>query len=204
MRAAIVLFLVFLLAAPAGAASAAGEQLIVSPYPGPPAWKRITDKPGPQGWLHEQIPANQTAGHVTDILTDQAFRKLAGRDPAQFLQLIFAGMAKACDGVKVDGPVTRAEGGYVVAYAQVACGQQRGADFGVHIFYKAISGAAALYSISREFHVPPAPDGGRPASPKGQAARAEQLAKAEAIANDYLEHDVYVCGGRSTEARCGR
>jgi hypothetical protein len=204
MRVATILILACLVMAHAGAASAAGEQLVVSPYPGPTAWKRITDKPSPRGWMHEQIPANQTVSHFTDILTDQAFRQLAGRDPAQFLRLIFASVVKACDGVKVDGPVTRQEGGYVVAYAQVYCGQQRGQDFGVHIFYKAISGAAALYSVSREFHVPAAPDGGHLAFPKGEAARAEALVKAEAAANDYLEGGVYVCGGRSSDTRCAR
>jgi hypothetical protein len=203
MRAAIVVLLAVLLAVQARAAAAAPERLIVSPYPGPPAWKRITDKASPAGWLHEQIPVGQSVGAFTDILTDQAFRKLAGRDPAQFLQLIFGSVVKACDGVKVNGPVTRAEGGYVVAYAQVYCGQQRGADFGVHIFYKAISGAAGLYSVSREFHVPASSDG-RLTFPRGQAARAEQLLNAEAAANDYLEHGVYVCGGRSTDTRCER
>jgi hypothetical protein len=202
MRAAIVVLLAVLLAAQAGVAAAAPEQLIVSPYPGPPAWKRITDKPSPAGWLHEQIPANENVGGFIDILTDQAFRKLAGRDPAQFLQLILGGMAKACDGLKVNAPADRAEGGFVVAYAQVTCDQQRGQDFGVHIFYKAISGAAGLYSVSRLFRVPP-PDG-KPRSGRAQEARADQLAKAEAVASDYLEHGVYVCGGRSTDTRCER
>ena len=83
-------------------------------------------------------------------------------------------------------------------------GTQRGQGFGVHIFYKAISGDAALYSISREFRVPASADGDQLVFPKAQAAKAAALLRAEAAADQYLEEQVYVCGGRSTEPKCAR
>ena len=56
MRGRMVLAVAAALALAAGSAVAADEHLVMKPYPGPPAWKRITDKSGPQGWIHEQIP----------------------------------------------------------------------------------------------------------------------------------------------------
>jgi len=193
-----------LLAGAATAAPSGDEQLVVRPYPAAAPWKQITNKSNADGWIHEQIPANQTVDGFSDILTDQGFRKLGGKDPATFLKFIFTNITGACDGVRVNGPAVRTEGGFPVAYAQVYCGQQRGAGFGVHIFYKAIGGDAGLYSISREFHVPPSPDGGRLEFPKGHEREVTVLLTAEAAANRYLTDDVYVCGGSSTDPRCGR
>jgi len=187
----------------AGSAAAADENLVAKPYPGPPAWKRITDKSGPQGWIHEQIPADHRNDDYSDMLTDQGFAANRGADPSAFLRNIFAGVGGACDGVKVSGPVARTEGGLRVAYGQVRCGTERGQAFGVHIFYKAISGEAALYSISREFRVPASADGDQLVFPKAEAAKAAALLKAEAAADQYLVNQVYVCGGRSSDARCG-
>lgn len=187
----------------AGSAAAADEQLVVKPYPGPPAWKRITDKSGPQGWIHEQIPADRRNDDYSDMLTDQGFAANRSADPSAFLRNIFASVGGACDGVKVSGPFTQTEGGLRVAYGQVRCGTQRGQGFGVHIFYKAISGDAALYSISREFRVPASADGDRLVFPKAEAAKAAALLKAEAAADQYLMDQVYVCGGRSSDVRCG-
>jgi hypothetical protein len=192
------------LALGAGAAAAADEHLVMKPYPAATPWKRITDKSGPQGWLHEQIPGNHKADDYSDILTDQAFVGARGADPAAFLHNIFQNVSSACDGVRVNGPTTRLEGGLRVAYGQVRCGTQRGQAFGVHIFYKAISGEAALYSISHDLRVPASANGDQLAFPKGEAAKAAALMKAEAAADSYLSNQVYVCGGRSTDPRCAR
>jgi hypothetical protein len=190
-----------------GAASASAaptpEQLVMRPYPGPTPWKRITDQANATRWMHEQIPGDQTVDSFTDILTDDGFRELAGRNPSQFLSVVFDGFAKACDGVRVNGPVARSEGGFAVAYGQVYCGRQKGTDFGVQVFYKVIGGATALYSISREFHVPPSADGGQLVFPKGQAWRAKALLTAEGLADAYLTEEVYLCGGAATDPRCG-
>jgi hypothetical protein len=188
----------------AGAAAAADEHLVVKPYPGSPAWKRITDKSGPQGWIHEQIPGERRDDDYSDMLTDQAFAADRGADPSAFLRNIFAQVGGACAGVRVSGPLAQTEGGLRVAYGQVRCGAERGQAFGVHIFYKAISGDAALYSISREFRVPASAEGDLLVFPKAEAAKAAALLKAETAADQYLQHQVYVCGGRSTEPRCGR
>jgi len=192
------------LALAAGAAAATDEHLLVKPYPAAAPWKRITDKSGPQGWLHEQIPGNHKADDYSDILTDQAFAGSRGADPAVFLQTIFQNVSSACDGVRVNGPTTRLEGGFRVAYGQVRCGTQHGENFGVHIFYKLISGDAALYSISRDFRVPASANGDQLVFAKGEAAKATALLKAEAAADRYLLNQVYVCGGRSTDPRCAR
>ncbi|MEJ0066673.1 MAG: hypothetical protein WDM85_15710 [Caulobacteraceae bacterium] len=175
----------------------------MKPYPGP-AWKRITDKSGPQGWIHEQIPGAHANADYSDILTDQGFVSARGTDPAAFLRNIFAQVGGACAGVKVNGPTSRVEGGLKVAYGQVRCGTQRGESFGVHIFYKVISGDAALYSIARDFRVPASADGDQLAFPKAEADKATALLKAEAAADSYLLNQVYVCGGRSADPRCGR
>jgi len=190
------------LAFAAGAAAAADEHLVMKPYPAATPWKRITDKSGPQGWLHEQIPGNHKDDDYSDILTDQAFAGSRGADPAAFLQTIFRNVSSACDGVRVNGPTVRLEGGLRVAYGQVRCGTQRGESFGVHIFYKLISGDAALYSISRDFQVPASANGDQLVFAKGEAAKAAALLKAEAAADSYLLNQVYVCGGRSTDPRC--
>lgn len=187
-----------------GAAQAADERLVVGPYPGPPAWKRITDKSGAHGWIHEQIPGDRRNDDYRDMLTDQGFVGQRGADPAGFLRTIFGNVGGACDGVKVSGPVARTEGGLRVAYGQVRCGTQRGQAFGVHIFYKVISGDAALYSISREFRVPASADGDLLSFPQGETAKAGALLKAEAAADQYLADQVYVCGGRSSDPKCGR
>lgn len=202
MRGRTVLALAAMLTLGAGAALAADEHLVMQPYPGSPAWKRITDKSGPQGWIHEQIPADRRNDDYSDMLTDQAFVANRGADPVAFLRAIFANVSGACDGVKVAGPVPQSEGGLRVAYGQVRCGTEHGQNFGVHIFYKAISGDAALYSISREFRVPASTDGDQLVFPKAQAAKAATLLKAEAAADQYLVNRVYVCGGRSTEPKC--
>jgi hypothetical protein len=194
--------LVVLIGAPRAWAAPTSEQLVMRPYPGPTPWKRITDQANATQWMHEQIPGDQTVDSFTDILTDDGFRELGGRDPSQFLRVVFDGFAKACDGVRLNGPVARSEGGFAVAYGQVYCGRKRGADFGVQVFYKVIGGAAALYSISREFHVPPSADGGQPLFPNGEAGRAKALVAAESVAGDYLARGVYLCGGRSTDPRC--
>ena len=203
-RSTIIALGTALALAAAGSAAAADEHLVMKPYPGPPAWKRITDKSGPQGWIHEQIPADRRNDDYSDMLTDQGFAANRGADPSAFLRTIFANVGGACAGVKVSGPVAQVEGGLRVAYGQVRCGTQRGQAFGVHIFYKAISGDAALYSISREFRVPASADGDQLVFPKAQAAKAAALLKAEAVADQYLEEQVYVCGGRSTDPKCSR
>ena len=204
MRTSMIIALAAMLALAAGAASAADEHLVLKPYPGPAPWRRITDKSGPQGWIHEQIPGNHADTDYGDILTDQGFVASRRADPAAFLRTIFQNVSSACEGVKVNGPTARLEAGVRVAYGQVRCGTQRGQPFGVHIFYKVISGQRALYSVARDIQVPPSADGDQLVFPKASAAKATALLKAEAAADSYLLNQVYLCGGASTDPRCGR
>jgi hypothetical protein len=180
---------------------AGAERLVLKPNPGPP-WKRITDKSGAQGWIHEQIPASHADNDYSEMLTDQAFVADRGADPVAFLRSIYGHVGGACEGVKVSGPTPQIEGGFRVAYGQVRCGTERGQPYGVHIFYKVIAGQAALYSISREMRVPPSADGDLLSFPKGQEARAGALLRAEAETDRYLADQVFVCGGSSTDGRC--
>ena len=203
MRLWTMLGLASLVAAAPALAAPTSETLVLKPYPGP-AWKRITDKSGDQGWIHEQIPASETEAGFTRILTDQGFPGLGGQDPEAFLNRIFASVGEACDGVSVNGPKRATEGGFDVAYAQVYCGHQHGLSYGVHIFYKVISGSDALYSVSWEDHTPPSGAGALLTFPKGHEAEAATLLKSESAANAYLANDVYLCGGRSTDPRCKR
>jgi len=184
-----------------GAAPGGPESLVLKPYPGAP-WKRITDKQSARGWIHEQVPASHADTDYSEMLTDQAFVANRGADPAGFLRTVYAQVGGACDGAKVSGPTPRTEGGVRVAYGIVRCGTQRGERFGVHIFYKVIDGQAALYSISWEMRVPPSSDGDLLSFPKGHEAEVAALLRAESQADRYLSDQVYLCGGRSTDARC--
>jgi hypothetical protein len=187
----------------AAAHAAPPERLVMRPYPGGP-WKQITDKSNEHGWIHEQIPAAQSVAGFTDILTDQGYAAGRGDDPRTFFQARFANIQGACVGMRVNGPVLNMEGGHKVGYAQVYCGRQAGEAFGVHIFYKVISGDSALYAVSREFHVPASEVGGVMSFPKGHERDAAAMLGAEKQANDYLAKDVYLCGGRSDDLRCGK
>ena len=203
MRTLAAILLAATLLAPAASAAPATERLVMKPYPGGP-WKRITDKSNARGWIHEQIPAGQSVDTFSDILTDQGYATMAGGDPSEFLKARFANIQPACEGMRVNGPTPRMEGGLKVAYAQVYCGRQAGQSFGVSIFYKAIGGGAALYSVSREFHTPPSSVGGVLSFAKGHEAEAGALVRAQSAADSYLLKDVYVCGGKSDDPRCRR
>ncbi|HEY1425300.1 MAG TPA: hypothetical protein VGF50_01390 [Caulobacteraceae bacterium] len=189
-----------------GAAQAQGppERLVMKPYPGAP-WMRITDQTTRRGdWNHESVPPGETADSFTQILTDQGFPGLAQTDPGVFLKQRWAQITLACDSVRVNGPTLRAEGGMRVAYGQIYCGQQKGQDYGVHIFFKIISGDAALYAISLDVHTPASPEGGVLSFPAGHEDDMQALLKTEAAADAYIEASVYVCGGRSADPRCAR
>jgi hypothetical protein len=190
----------------AGAAHAQGapERLVMRPYPGAP-WTRITDQTTREGvWNHEAIPPGQSADDFTEILTDQGFPGLAHTGPGEFLKQRWAQIMLACDGVRVNGPTLRTEGGVRVAYGQLYCGQQKGQDYGVHIFFKVISGDAALYAISLDVHTPASSEGGVLSFPAGHEDDMQTLMKTEAAANAYIENSVYLCGGRSADGRCGK
>jgi hypothetical protein len=187
-----------------GCAAAAGaapvkERLVLAPYPGRPAWKTITNKSAGDQFYREQIPGNQTVDNFTDILTSQNFPAERGVDPSVYLRNVFQAATGDCDGLRVNGPTAATEGGYRVAYGQVFCGQQKGKPLGVNIFFKAISGADALYSVERDVHVPPG-IGGMQSFANVQQMQAAM--KDQTTANAYLVKSVYLCGGKSTDKRC--
>lgn len=187
----------------AGAAQAAPERLMMLPHPGAP-WQRITDQTRHGAWNHEAIPPGETADNFTEILTDQGFPDLAGADPADFLKQRFAQVTLACESIRVSGPTPRTEGGFRVAYGQLYCGQQRGQDYGVHIFFKIVSGDAALYAVSLDVHTPASDEAGVLSFPAGHEDEMQALLKTEAAANAYVEHSVFLCGGRAADPRCGK
>ena len=69
----------------------------------------------------------------------------------------------------------------------------------MNIFFKAISGADALYSVERDVHVPPG-IGGMQSFANVQQMQAAM--KDQTTANAYLVKSVYLCGARSTDKRC--
>jgi hypothetical protein len=177
--------------APATPTPGGPERLVTKAYPGA-RWKRITDATLNGGWIHVSIPAGQAARTHADSLIDQGYPWFAGRDPVLFAKTsIVKPYARGCDDPHVTGPFAMQEGGLRVAYGQVRCAPQPGGAAGLAVFYKVISGDAALYAIIRTFR-PPA------------SADAAALAKAEGVADAYLAGQVYLCGGRSTDARCGK
>jgi hypothetical protein len=184
-------------------AAPAAEHLVMKPYPGA-AWKVITNQTSHSAWNHEQIPGGETEANFTEILTDQGFPDLAGADPVLFLKQRFQQVMLSCDSVRVNGPTLRLEGGVRVAYGQLYCGQQRGQDYGVHVFFKIISGEAAAYAVSLDVHTPASTTGGVLSFPAGHEDEMRALLKTESAANAYIESGVYLCGGRSTDPRCGK
>jgi hypothetical protein len=202
MRATALAILMALGATTAAMAAPGKERLVTAPYPGPPAWKEITNKSNGSQFYREQIPGNQTVANFTDILTSQNFPQQRGADPSAFLRGVFQAAAGDCDGLRVNGPTARQEGGYPVAYAQVYCGLQKGKPYGVNIFFKAISGDDALYSVERDVHVPASATGGVQGFSKDQMAQMTASLNDQKVANDYLVRSVYVCGAKATDKRC--
>jgi hypothetical protein len=182
------------------ATAAPAEHLVLAPYPGPPAWKLITDKAAGGQFYREQIPGNQTADNFTDILTSQNFPAQRGVDPSVYLRNVFQAAAGDCQGLRVNGPKAAQEGGYRVAYGQVFCGQQKGKTFGVIIFFKAISGDDALYSVERDVQAPANPSGGS-LSFTNQAQMTASM-KDQTTADAYLVKSVYLCGAKAMDKRC--
>ena len=188
--------LVCIVAAAMASAAMAAERLVLAPYPAATQWKQVTNRVSGLQFLREQIPANQAIDSYRDILTAQSFPQQRGVDPSTYMRTVFQGVAGACDGVRVNGPTARQEGGHAVAYAQIYCGRQKGQPFGVVMFFKAIAGADALYVVQREFRVAPMPVAGVTSSPEDLPA---QMA-----ADRYLLNQVYLCGPGSTDPRCRR
>jgi hypothetical protein len=182
-------------------AARAQERLVLAPYPGGTPWRLVTDKAIGARFMREQIPADQTPEDFRDILTAQSFPQYQG-SPAGFLSGVFASAQKDCDALAVNGPKTLEEHGHLVAYAQVYCGRRKGKTYGMHMFFKAIQGADALYVVNRDFRTPPSDYPGTLTFPKGQEAQAIGFLKAEGEANRYLEDSVYLCAPQSTGSGC--
>src|SRR3974377_1009718 len=90
------------------ATAAAADQLVLEPYPGPPAWTKGTDQHKGAQFLWELIPTNQKIESYRDILTPQSFPGLQLRtDPASFIKTIAQGTQRACGDVRINGPTTR-------------------------------------------------------------------------------------------------
>jgi hypothetical protein len=181
----------------------AQERLVLEPYPATEPWKEVTHKTFGAKFLIEDIPADQVAEDYRDILSAQSFPELRGYDPSRFLSGLFARAGATCENVRVNGPKAQIEANYAVAYGQKYCGRQLNKTFGVQMFYKVIQGQDALYLIIREAHVPASDSGGAVVFSKDQAAEAIGMLKSAELANQYLLHSVYLCGGVSNDPRCG-
>jgi hypothetical protein len=182
----------------------APEHLVMKPLPRAP-WTRITDQTARDGaWNHEAIPPGETEDDFTEIATDQGFPGLTGVDPADFLKQRFAQNALACDSLRTIGPTARTEGGFRVVYGQIYCAQQRGRDYGAHVFFKVIRGEAALYAVSLNVRTPASSRAGVLSFPPGHEADMQALLQTESAADGYIAGGVYLCGGRSTDTRCGK
>ncbi|MEN6080689.1 hypothetical protein [Chromobacterium piscinae] len=178
------------------------EKLILDQYPSDTPWQEVTNKFNGDQWLREQIPSDQKIETHKDILTAQSFPQQKTTEPSSFLKGMFSRVSEACDHVRVNGPKEQQEGGYTVAYAQIYCGKQKGADFGVNMFFKAIKGSDALYVVQREFRVPQSEMSGVTSFTKDQMEQMLSLIKGQSVANGYLVKSVYLCGELSTDKRC--
>jgi hypothetical protein len=193
------------------------EVLIVPPYPSEPHWKEITNKKNNRMELVEWAPVDQTGNSkglfvrqsaIRDILTKQIFYDLKDEDPSAFVSKILAGVGKACQRARVNGPKAETENSYPVAYAQAYCGNQKGTSTDVDIFIKAIRGKDALYVVQREFRRP-ARRGAIPGVTEFSEDQLEELKAflaAQQIANKFLGEDVQLCpltGGTGACAKIG-
>ncbi|MFL6389432.1 MAG: hypothetical protein ACJ71U_18285 [Terriglobales bacterium] len=180
------------------------EVLIVPPYPSEPRWKEITNKKNDRMELVEWVPADQRDntkglfvrhGEIRDILTKQIFYTAKDEDPSAFVSRILAGVSKACQRARVNGPKAQTENGYPVAYAQAYCVNQKGAATDVDIFIKAIHGKDALYVVQREFRRP-AQRGATPGITEFSQDQLEEMKArilAQQIADRFLVEDVQLC-----------
>lgn len=202
MRSKLFVVLTLSLFLQTAVAGEAKEKLILEPYPSDTPWQEVTNNSKGDQWLREQIPSDQKIEAYKDILTAQSFPQQKATEPSAFLKGMFSRVGGACDHVRVNGPKEQQEGGYAIAYAQIYCGKQKGADFGVNMFFKVIRGTNALYVIQREFRVPPSEVGGVTSFTKDQMEQMMSLMKGQSVANSYLVSSVYLCGEKSTDKRC--
>lgn len=190
----------------AGESSKPTETLHVPPYPAVPPWKKLSDQRDARQLMIEWIPVDQDESHIRDILTEQAFYQLRGEPPGEILKRIMALTTNACRDVKVNGPVNGNEEGYAVAYAQIYCVGQKGADADVDILAKSIGGKEAVYVVQREFRRPAKPGAvaGVMEFPKGGQQQAVDKLNAMKAASDFLAQSVYLCPKGGAVGRCTR
>jgi hypothetical protein len=200
---AAALLLVALSAAAADNVTAppGSEQLLVAPYPDTAPWKKITDHRDDKMLWYEWIPSDQSTDNIRDILTEQEFFPLKGRDVSDFVRSIIARAAGSCRDSKHNGPVVHTELGYQIAYAQIYC--VGAGDKDVDIFLKAISGNDALYIVQREFRRPAEPGAmpGMRRFGKDQLADVKAVMAAQKIALDYLD-GVKLCPHGTAAPEC--
>jgi hypothetical protein len=131
------------------------EQLLVPPYPATAPWKIITNAHDDKRVWIEWIPADQSDADIKDILTEQIFYTLKGRDPNAFVETLLKDAAGACRDTLRNGPKAQTELGYSVAYAQVYCVGNKDKD--VDIFIKAIAATTRSMSSSASSGAPLSP-----------------------------------------------
>lgn len=156
---------------------------------------------GSHGLLY--LPADQTPATQRDSLLQASTPLAAEITPAQFLVHYAKSKQKECLGMRANGPFEKTEAGVQVAYLQVYCGRVADTDYGRHHFLKALRGASRIHFVDREFRVAPSEVGGVTAFPADKADEAKAFMAAQAQANSYLSASVYLCGGASTDPRCG-
>src|ERR1700733_4997049 len=169
------------------------EALLVLPYSAAAPWKKITDhRDDKEVWI-EWIPADQTEDDIKDILTEQEFFVLKGKDAGEFVSDLLGRIDGACRAASHNGPFGKSESGYQVAYAQAYCVGNQGKD--VDIFIKAIAGHDALYVVQREFRRPATPGAipGLAKFGKNQLPEAQARLAAQETANKFLTDQVKLC-----------
>ncbi|MFN7958424.1 MAG: hypothetical protein U0P46_08900 [Holophagaceae bacterium] len=202
MRIPFALLLPTFLVAQATVKSPQKEHIQFGVLPGSAPWTEVTNKRGADAAIQEFIPRGQNLEDFRDMWTFQTFNSLKGKSPAEFIKVFFTRFPGACESVRVNGPKEQVEGGLQVAYAQIYCGRQKGKDYGVNIFIKAIAGKEALYLVQREFHIPPSERGGVTSFSKDQMTEVLALMKAQGESNKFMVEQVFVCGPDSVDPRC--
>lgn len=194
MMIRIVLIAALAVLSAAAFADTPDETLVLQPLPHGTPWKSIMDKSDALMVMREWIPADQNEADIKDIITEQHFAKFP-QTPAAFVKTMIQRVYTACTSLRANGPIEQSENGYAVAYAQLYCAGQKGANKDVDIYLKAIAGKSTFYVVQYEVRraMSKSGVGGVVEFSGDQLEQAKAHMARQGAANTWLSHTVQLC-----------
>lgn len=187
---------------PCLATAASQEGLTYTPLPRDRSWVQITANSAGSAFLHEWVPTGQDGKQYQEILVAQAHPKRAAGAAALQLQGMVQGASLRCKSSFSTKPRIQVENGYTATYAQIFCGQERDRDTGAVMIIKIIDGIDSIYIVQRELRVPASISPGDLVDKISKSGDGESFIKYVSDSELYLTKSVFICGVRSTKARC--